>query len=594
MLVCDTRNKVLRQESALTIIKDVMKKGGKRDQIEKALIGTIVMTEYNKASTYKVETIDFDKNPLTTFTLSSGEEISFKDYYLRFYNIEIKEKEQPLLVYREKRKVQGEEVERVICLVPELCRMTGLTDAMKADFRVMKDVAAHTRLTPEQRQQSLKKFLVNVDRSAECKDLLGKWGLELEKDPIKLTGRTLDAEKLLFGKNKIVTVNLKCDWGRESTTTPCLVPVNIKSWHVVTTVRNKTVTEGFIKLTKTLASKMGINVAEPTLSILQNDRSETYVQDICKFVTPTTELVVAVVPQQREDRYATLKRQCNTELPVASQVICAKTISNEKKVQSVVQKIILQINCKLGGELWGVKIPVPNLMIIGIDVYHDPTHKKESVIGAVASLNSTHSMWANESAFQKPGQEITDVIMCLIGNLVRKFKEKNNASPDKIIVYRDGVGDGQLDQLDFYEAERCMDLFKKCQINPEFTFIVVQKRINRRFFEMKGSRYENPPPGSVLDHTVMKPDWDDFLLVSQFSSQSVVCPTHYIVVKNTTTFSIDQIQKITYKMTHMYFNWPGTVRVPAPCQYAHKLAYQIGEATRTAPSPLLCNRLFFL
>jgi len=91
-----------------------MKKGGKRDQIEKALIGTIVMTEYNKASTYKVETIDFDKNPLTTFTLSSGEEISFKDYYLRFYNIEIKEVEQPLLVYREKRKVQGEEVERVI------------------------------------------------------------------------------------------------------------------------------------------------------------------------------------------------------------------------------------------------------------------------------------------------------------------------------------------------------------------------------------------------------------------------------------------------------------------------------------------------
>ena len=28
-------------------------------------------------------------------------------------------------------------------------------------------------------------------------------------------------------------------------------------------------------------------------------------------------------------------------------------------------------------------------------------------------------------------------------------------------------------------------------------------------------------------------------------------------------------------MTHMYFNWPGTVRVPAPCQYAHKLAYQV-------------------
>ena len=33
--------------------------------------------------------------------------------------------------------------------------------------------------------------------------------------------------------------------------------------------------------------------------------------------------------------------------------------------------------------------------------------------------------------------------------------------------------------------------------------------------------------------------------------------------------------QISYKLTHMYYNWPGTVRVPAPCQYAHKLAYQV-------------------
>ena len=25
----------------------------------------------------------------------------------------------------------------------------------------------------------------------------------------------------------------------------------------------------------------------------------------------------------------------------------------------------------------------------------------------------------------------------------------------------------------------------------------------------------------------------------------------------------------------MYFNWPGTVRVPAPCQYAHKVSQTV-------------------
>ena len=48
-------------------------------------------------------------------------------------------------------------------------------------------------------------------------------------------------------------------------------------------------------------------------------------------------------------------------------------------------------------------------------------------------------------------------------------------------------------------------------------------------------------------------------------------PPHY----DNTGLKPDIIQKISYKLTHMYYNWPGTVRVPAPCQYAHKLAYQV-------------------
>ena len=50
-------------------------------------------------------------------------------------------------------------------------------------------------------------------------------------------------------------------------------------------------------------------------------------------------------------------------------------------------------------------------------------------------------------------------------------------------------------------------------------------------------------------------------------------PTHYNMVHDNTGFKPDIIQKISYKLTRMYYNWSGMVRVPAPCQYAHKLAY---------------------
>jgi aubergine-like protein len=42
---------------------------------------------------------------------------------------------QPLLIHKDRKT--GNEV----ALIPELCQLTGLTDAMRADFRLMKDLA---------------------------------------------------------------------------------------------------------------------------------------------------------------------------------------------------------------------------------------------------------------------------------------------------------------------------------------------------------------------------------------------------------------------------------------------------------------------
>lgn len=44
------------------------------------------------------------------------------------------------------------------------------------------------------------------------------------------------------------------------------------------------------------------------------------------------------------------------------QVINGKTL-DPKKARSVVLKVALQINCKLGGELWGVKIPLVSVTL---------------------------------------------------------------------------------------------------------------------------------------------------------------------------------------------------------------------------------------
>jgi len=68
------------------------------------------------------------------------------------------------------------------------------------------------------------------------------------------------------------------------------------------------------------------------------------------------QLVVTMFPSVREDRYNAIKKLCCVESPVPSQVIVAKKLK-DKQIRSITQKIALQINCKLGGELWSVTIP---------------------------------------------------------------------------------------------------------------------------------------------------------------------------------------------------------------------------------------------
>lgn len=59
---------------------------------------------------------------------------------------------------------------------------------------------------------------------------------------------------------------------------------------------------------------------------------------------------------------------------------------NQSKVRAITQKILLQMNCKLGGTLWNINIPYKTAMVIGIDAHHDVSRKKRSVCGMYRTI----------------------------------------------------------------------------------------------------------------------------------------------------------------------------------------------------------------
>ena len=160
--------------------------------------------------------------------------------------------------------------------------------------------------------------------------------------------------------------------------------------------------------------------------------------------------------------------------------------------------------------------------------------------------------------------------------------------------FRDGVGDGQINYVLEHEVAAIEDCFKKSGMEGvKFTYIIVSKRINTRFFKING-KPSNPDSGTIIDDVVTLPERYDFFLVSQSVRQGTVNPTSYNVVQDNSGLKPEHLQRLTYKLTHLYFNWPGTVRVPMVCQYAHKLALLVGDSLHKMPSAQLDDLLYYL
>lgn len=301
---------------------------------------------------------------------------------------------------------------------------------------------------------------------------------------------------------------------------------------------------------------------------------------------------MAVVSNNKADRYAAIKKKTLVENAIPSQVILAKNLDS-KGAMSIATKVAIQLNCKLGGAPWAVHIPVTNLMIVGFDVCHDPTNRERSYGAFVASLDKGCTRYFSACHLHPGAAELSNYLALSTLKACKKYKEVNGQFPDRIIIYRDGVGDGNFKYVVEHEVNHVRKVLEEniYTSNPlRMAFIIVSKRINTRVFANR----QNPAPGTVVDDVITLPERYDFFIVSQCVRQGTVSPTSYNVIHDNTGFPAEHLQRLTYKLTHAYYNWSGTVRVPAPCQYAHKLAFLVSQALQRDPHPELDSVLYFL
>lgn len=252
--------KFLRMETVYDLFLEA---NGDKNRMIGAACGQIILTTYNNM-TYRVDRVDFDLNPCSTFR-AGDKDISYMDYYRQRYNITIKDDRQPLLVSKAKAKqVRGGSPEEFF-LVPELCRVTGLTDQMRDNKFLMRDLAQFTRVDPKGRQQRLMDFSNRMRTSAESQSSFREFGLSLGTQLVPVKGRLLPPETVLFHNNKEYRAD-RADWTSAAQSARLFSARDpLKHWFVLTPSRIVPETEAFVGLLRQVSKGLGIELHPPTM-----------------------------------------------------------------------------------------------------------------------------------------------------------------------------------------------------------------------------------------------------------------------------------------------------------------------------------------
>uniref|UniRef100_G1R652 Piwi like RNA-mediated silencing 4 n=1 Tax=Nomascus leucogenys TaxID=61853 RepID=G1R652_NOMLE len=550
----DVSYKVLRNETVLEFMTALCQRTGLScftQACEKQLIGLIVLTRYNNR-TYSIDDIDWSVKPTHTFQKRDGTEITYVDYYKQQYDITVSDLNQPMLVSLLKRKRNDNSEARLAHLIPELC------------------------------------FLTNTNARFE----LETWGLHFGSQ-ISLTGRIVPSEKILMQDHICQPVSA-ADWSKDIRTCKILNAQSLNTWLILCSNRIEYVAESFLNCLRRVAGSMGFTVDYPKIIKVQENPA-AFVRAIQQYVDPDVQLVMCILPSNQKTYYDSIKKYLSSDCPVPSQCVLARTLNKQGMMMSIATKIAMQMTCKLGGELWAVEIPLKSLMVVGIDVCKDALSKDVMVVGCVASVNPGITRWFSRCILQRTMTDVADCLKVFMTGALNKWYKYNHDLPARIIVYRAGVGDGQLKTLIEYEVPQLLSSVAESSSNTSsrLSVIVVRKKCMPRFFTEMNRTVQNPPLGTVVDSEATRNEWYDFYLISQVACRGTVSPTYYNVIYDDNGLKPDHMQRLTFKLCHLYYNWPGIVSVPAPCQYAHKLTFLVAQSIHKEPSLELAH-LFYL
>ncbi|KAJ7758252.1 argonaute-like protein [Mycena metata] len=460
------------------------------------------------------------------------------------------------------------------------------------------DLLSFATQKPKERLASIVQGVSNTLAWSQS-EYVRQFGLTAGTSPLSINARVLTPPRLTYGKgSKLPTIEPRNgSWNMADKR--LYRPATIVAWILIffdMDLRAATaqIASDFVKACRST----GMAVTHPKPIIRYINGQGNIASDIqaagadCKAekgVLPN--LVVAILPGGGTDLYTIVKHWGDVKQGVRTQ--CLKSDKCKGAKMNFWTNVALKVNAKLGGISVIVDSPqtidphIPTV-VMGADVMHPGASNRPSYAAVVSSVDVHAAKYVATLRVQASRQELISDLQEMTQSMLGKYllyREKvekipeSDRAPKRLVFYRDGVSEGQFQQV----LERELPLIKAAcealKINPAITLVVVGKRHHVRLFPINdkdADKSGNLPAGTVVDQDIGHPTEFDFYLQSHGGILGTSRPGHYSVWYSSTDFqdnhfSADKMQAFSFALCHVYAPSTRSVSIPAPVYYADKV-----------------------
>ncbi|CAH8468829.1 unnamed protein product [Schistosoma margrebowiei] len=452
-------------------------------------------------------------------------------------------------------------------------------NASKAD--VASEVIRCAAVRPQERFRELTDFTNSISKAHRLFQL---FQVKIANKPVDVKSRVLQSPKAVF--NRPDKIQLKAgSWNTPDFHEPAKRGVAIP-WGILCVPNNPRSRGDVEKVTDELpkaANRFGVSfsnkpfISQCSLNQLEKKFEEFHRQG-CNFI---------LLILYDDLAYGTIKRLSDLRMGIRTQCVRGSTL----RKPNVFPNLLLKLNGKLGGVNWIVPDLIENsqdlIMVFGADVTHPAPTQSHQVLKSVAAVVGSVSpelmrygavvrQQATTERGNKTTREIIDNLHLSVGELLTLYlRNTKGRFPKRIIFYRDGVSEGQFENVLVEELsaiqKACTDI--RPGEEPAITFIVVQKRHHIRF-KPHDPRARNVEPGTVVDTDITHRREFDFYICSHEGIQGTSKPSHYHVLYDDSNFTSDALQMFTYHLCYAYMRCSRSVSYPAPVYYSHLAAFR--------------------